>query len=527
MKWRRAYFGLGLALLLVGCKQDLDLDAFGIPEGSQDPGREACAERSPLRRALFGDLHVHTTLSSDAWSYDVAARPSDAYAYAFGDPIRLPPNDPQGRGTREVRIDRPLHFAAVTDHAEFLGERLLCADPESGVYDTRTCEAIRISTAPMESPLSFKIMNPFSGREEEVCGPDGERCARETDGAWREIVAAAEQWYDRSPECSRTTLIGYEYSSFRLGSNHHRNVIFRGSVVPGRPISFLEAKREWHLWEWLRETCIDTGTGCDALAIPHNSNIGNGRMFAIDYPGAWGASAQAARAELRSAVEPVVEVMQHKGDSECRRGLSTILGSDDEWCDFEKFEFLTLRRHGDEQPGECWDGPFADWIPHLGPDCLSHRSYARYALIEGLAEEARIGANPFKFGLIASTDTHNAMAGGVAERDWPGHLGIRDARAESRLSTQAGAMASTSSNPGGLAGVWAEENTREAIFDALRRREVFGTSGPRIEPRLFGGWDYPADLCDDPELTARADAGGVPMGADLPPRTGDASPAFA
>ncbi|MCE2391719.1 MAG: DUF3604 domain-containing protein, partial [Proteobacteria bacterium] len=369
----RVWVGLGLALLLGGCGGDLDLDAFGIPEGSREPGREACAERSPLRRALFGDLHVHTALSTDAWSNDLAARPGDAYAYAFGEAIRLPPNDPQGRGTREVRIERPLDFAAVTDHAEFLGERLLCGDPESEVYDTRTCQAIRAITGPFDSPIVAKKWDPHSRREPEVCGPYGERCARAAESGWGEIVAAAEQWYDRGPACSRTTLIGYEYSSFRMGSNHHRNVIFRGSVVPGRPISFLEAKREWHLWEWLRETCIDSGTGCDALAIPHNSNISNGRMFAVDYPGAWGESAQAARAELRAALEPVFEVMQHKGDSECRRGLSTILGSDDEWCDFEKFENATFRRLGDEPPGECWDGPFADWIWHDGPDCLSHR----------------------------------------------------------------------------------------------------------------------------------------------------------
>ena len=520
---------LCVALLLAACGGDpLDPASFRVPEDADDPGRQECAERHPLRRALFGDLHVHTTLSADAWNYDVAVRPSEAYAYAFGEPVRLPPNDANGRGTREVRIDRPLDFAALTDHAEFLGERALCGDPGSEVYDTELCRAIRDGTGPGDSPLSFKIMNPFSGRDPEICGPDGERCARAADSGWREIVEAAETWYDRSSSCRRTTLIGYEYSSYRLGSNFHRNVVFRGSIVPARPVSYLEAKRDWQLWEMLREHCIDSGTGCDALAIPHNSNIGNGRMFAVDYPGLSGPEAQAERAGLRAAIEPVVEVMQHKGDSECRGGLSSILGGEDEFCEFEKFENMTFRRSGEDgPPGECWDGPFADWIPHLGPDCLSHRSYARYALTEGLAEEARIGVNPFKFGLIASTDTHNGMAGGVAERGWPGHLGVADDHPDKRLVAEPGTMGNVSQNPGGLAGVWAEENTREAVFDALRRREVFGTSGPRIEPRFFGGWEYPADLCDDPERLARADAGGVPMGADLPPRAPGAAPAFA
>jgi hypothetical protein len=264
------------------------------------------------------------------------------------------------------------------------------------------------------------------------------------------------------------------------------------------------------------------------LAIPHNSNISNGRMFAVDYPGVSGREAQAARAELRRAIEPVVEIMQHKGDSECRPGVPGILGSDDALCGFEKFENNAFRHGGDGDPGECWDGPLADWIPHLGPNCVSHRSYVRYALVEGLREEARIGINPFKFGIMASTDTHNGLAGGVEERSWPGHLGIADGVILNRLDPKPGVMGNMANGPGGLIGVWAVENSRDAIFEALRRREVFGTSGPRIRPRFFAGWDYPADLCDDPELLARADAGGVPMGGDLPKRPAErGAPTFA
>jgi hypothetical protein len=521
----------GVAILLcalAACGGDPpDPAKFAVAAGVRDTPAEPCARREPLRIALFGDLHVHTTLSSDAWNYDVEVRPRESYGYAFGESILLPPKDEAGRGTREVRIDRPLDFAAITDHAEFLAEQLLCTDPDSEVYETSVCQGIRASTAPTDSPLGFKIMHPFPSREEEVCG-DGSICDRATAQGWAEIIAAAEEWNDTTAACERTAFIAYEYSSHRLGSNLHRNVIFRNRIVPKAPASYMDLQREWELWELLKQTCIDSGTGCDVLAIPHNSNISNGRMFGVDYPGASGLEEQAARARLRIALEPVVEIMQHKGDSECRRGLSDVLGTDDGLCDFEKFENMAFARFGDsEPPGDCYDGPLADWVPHLGPSCLSRRSYVRTALVEGLAEEARIGVNPFKLGIMASTDTHNALAGGVEERSWPGHLGIADGPLERRLAEEPGVMGNVANGPGGLIGVWAEENSREAIFQAIRRKEVFGTSGPRIQPRFYGGYGLAADLCESPDLLARADASGVPMGADLPPSPEAGAPSFA
>jgi hypothetical protein len=526
MRPGRALLASIASAALFACGERIDVAPFEVGDVARPAPRPACEGRTPLRRALFGDLHVHTTLSSDAWNYDVEVRPRESYGYAFGEPIQLPPQDARGQG-REVRIDRPLDFAAVTDHAEFLGEQWLCTDPDSGVYESGVCRAIRDSTSPIDSPLGLTIMHPFPSREAEVCGEEGEGCARATASAWREIIEAAEEWNDESSACLRTTFIGYEYSSHRLGSNLHRNVIFRNRVVPRRPVSYLDVQREWELWEILRDTCLESDTGCDVLAIPHNSNISNGRMFTVDHPGADGVEAQAARAALRAAVEPVAEVMQHKGDSECRRGIPSILGSDDPFCDFEKFEDVAFKRRGEDAPGTCWDGFLTDWVPHLGPDCLSHRSYVRYALVEGLAEEARIGVNPFKLGLMASTDTHNGMAGGVEERSFPGHLGNADGVLETRLSSTPGVMGNVSNGPGGLVGVWAEENSRDAIFDAIRRREVFGTSGPRIRPRFFGGWDPPEDFCAGAGSVERADAWGVPMGADLPAASAGSALGFA
>lgn len=446
--------------------------------------------------------------------FDARVTPDQAYGYAFGEEVALPPLDDEGRGTRAAEIDRPLDFAAVTDHAEFLGEAVLCIDPQAEGYDSSFCETYRAGEGRTPA-LVFQIMSPWNWRDGDVCGDDGARCARASAAQWKKTIEAAERWNDASEACERTTFPAYEYSSHRMGSNLHRNVIFRNATVPDRVTSYLEATREWELWETLRRDCLDAGTGCDVLAIPHNSNLSNGRMFAVDYPGAWSVEEEAARARLRMRVEPVVEMMQHKGDSECRNGVSGVMGGRDELCTFEKFESLSLQQFGEGDPGECYDGLLADWVPHLGPDCLSPKSYVRYALVEGLKEEERIGVNPFKFGLMASTDTHNGMAGGVEEKGYPGHLGVGDDTLAERTAYSADVAGNAANNPGGLVAVWAEENSRDAIFTALRRKEVFGTSGPRIRVRFFGGWDYPDGLCDEPDLVARAYRAGVPMGGDL------------
>ena len=530
-RWIKRRLGcLAASVVVVGCGSgEVDPARFAVDESATAAGsaaRTPCAHRDPRKMALFGDLHVHTALSSDAWNYDLRVRPAGAYEYAFGKPILLPPLDEVGKGTRVARIDRPLDFAAVTDHAEFLGEVRLCSDPISPAYYSESCQTLRASSTPADSPFAFKIMNPMPSRETDVCGDDGARCDEALLRGWAETIQAAEDWNDASPACERTTFIAYEYSSFRMGSNLHRNVIFRGSAVPRRPISYMDVQREWELWSLLDSACNDSDTGCEAIAIPHNSNISNGRMFAVDYPQAGSRDEQIARARLRIKIEPIVEIMQHKGDSECRRGVPGVIGVDDTLCDFEKFENTAFRRMvgPDEEVRACYDGPFQDLIPHLGPNCLSRRSYVRYALAEGLAEEARIGVNPFKFGLMASTDTHNAMAGGVEERSFPGHLGIADDTASRRLraglvaaEVEGGGMGDYSNNPGGLIGVWAEENARDAIFDAMQRKEVFGTSGPRITPRFYAGWDLPGDLCARDDVLAAAIEAGVPMGADLPP----------
>lgn len=501
------------------------MEDFVVSEHALEPKaqRESCSDRNPLKNAYFGDVHVHTALSTDARSFGSLARPAEAYRYAFdGGAINLPVNRGDAVASRSVRIDRPLDFMAVTDHAEFLGEKVLCEEPDGDFAGAEFCDALKEGEG-RNPKLLTKIFSPFPSRDEELCGEDGQRCRSAAIGPWQETIEAAEQWNDTSSDCAHTAFIAFEYSSVRLGSNLHRNVLFRGTAVPERPIGYLDAHREWRLWEILDQQCLSSDTGCDALAIPHNSNISNGRMFSVDYPGTGSEAEQAQRALLRMKLEPVVEIMQHKGDSECRNGLSGVLGDADELCDFEKFEDLAFTAvAGSPDADDCYEGPLADYVPHKGPNCLTRTSYVRYALIEGLKEEARIGVNPFKFGLSAASDTHNATGGGVAEKEFPGHLGWGDGTATRRVSYDSTIPGNASNNPGGLIGVWAEENSREALFDTIRNKEVFGTSGPRIKPRFFGGWQYDEALCADPELLSRAYAGGVTMGNDLPAKTAQA-----
>ncbi len=524
------------SLLLVSLLQascgDPEVPAEQFTVSSHAPATQSsrvpCADYNPLKNAYFGDLHVHTSLSNDANSFGSRATPDDAYRFAFaGGSIALPVNKGDQTLARRVTIDRPLDFMAVTDHAEFLGEQTLCFDDDSGVAGAEFCNAFKEGQGRNPSLLA-KIFSPFPSRDADLCSNDGERCAQAAEIPWQQAIDAAEKWNDNSMECQRSTFIAFEYSSVRLGSNLHRNVIFRNAVVPKRPISYLDAPREWRLWEILDQQCLSSDSGCDALAIPHNSNISNGRMFAVDYWGANSDSAQTARARLRMKIEPVVEIMQHKGDSECRTGLSGVLGDEDELCTFEKFENLAFQSVADTPaPGDCYDGPFADFVPHKGPNCLSRNSYVRNALIEGLREEERIGVNPFKFGLSASTDTHNGTGGAVAERNFAGHLGWGDGTAERRVSYTSAVPGNASNNPGGLTGVWAEQNSRSTLFDSLRRKEVFGTSGPRIKPRFFAAWRFAPELCDAPDLLEQAYQQGVPMGGDLPTAPSNAStPSF-
>lgn len=482
------------------------LALFGlIATGGIVRAQERCENGSELRQAYFGDLHVHTGLSADARLFGTTNRPDDAYRFARGAEIML--RQPFGEASSPARLARPLDFTAVTDHAENIGTISLCTTPGSVAYDTEACQFVR-------EPLPLDDMAVFSehlGRvfqtmyhSEEICGADRKRCREAVQTPWKEIQESADRW---NAPCEFTTFIAYEYSPTPDGSKLHHNVVFRGSEVMESPISSRDVPSMIDLWRMLREGCKQAGTGCDVLAIPHNSNLGNGQMFSLAYGGEADPAKQREIAALRSEIEPLVEIVQEKGDSECRNGMWKVQGESDPFCDFEKYRDWMGAEHED-----CQDGEGSGGLRNQG--CISRLDYTRYALGAGLAEEARIGANPHKFGVIGSTDRHDGSAADVDE--WV-HDGVRRLPNPVEAGRRSG---------GGIAGIWAVANTREALFDAMRRRETFATSGPRIRLRFFGGWDFPEDLCADPKLVERGYAEGVPMGGDLAPRPGAETPTF-
>jgi hypothetical protein len=497
---------LGAAALLVwvvACKGE----SSGPPPYVD--ARAPCAQRDPLRRALFGDLHVHTRNSFDAWVFDVRTTPEDAYRFAQGAPLTLFEGS---EAARTVQLDRPLDFAAVTDHAEYLGEVSLCTTPGSEVYESATCRGYRAANDDTVVRFGLALTEDPPHRFSDVCGADGRGCLDVADGVWGRIQAAADEAYDRSAACRFTAFVGYEWTAVTAASNLHRNVIFRTGVVPPAPASYFEFPKLERFHQVLRSSCQDSLPGCDVLAIPHNANWSNGNMFFVE--AVEGDLAQAkARAEARAALEPLLEVFQHKGDGECSEGLSGVSGAPDEQCDFEK-----LRR---DFP-DCGDGTGFGGVGGVG--CVSRLDFLRGVLLKGFEEERRLGVNPYAFGVIASTDTHNGTPGYTREDDYVGHWGNNEDTDARRLGRGTITPAGIIFNGGGLVGVWAEENSREAIFDALKRKETFGTSGPRITVRMFAGWDLPQELCQAPDLVAQADARGVAMGRDLGPRPSGASP---
>ena len=451
--------------------------------------RASCDNYQPLRQLFWGDLHVHTAFSLDAATQDTRNRPEDAYRFAKGERLGIQPYDNDGRALRSLQLQRPLDFAAVTDHAEMLGEVSICSTPGVKGYYAWPCLLYRWFPR-----AAFFVMNArASGRDSPrfgFCADQDRRCLAAAAERWQQIQDAAEAAYDRSSACSFTSFIAYEWTGDSV-SNLHRNVIFRNDDVPSLPVSFYEETTPEGLWGSLARRCTETDGRCDALAIPHNSNLSAGRMYADPEE----SLLDATTAAMQSRWEPILEIMQGKGDSECWFGPQQ---SEDELCAFEKLPYNSFRgKFFTTEPS----------VPRPGD------GFARRILADGLRHEARSGVNPYRMGFIGSTDTHLGTPGAVAEEDHQGHGGAGKSVSEKRLRELPDDL---ELNPGGLAAVWAEENTRDALFAALRRRETYGTSGPRMQVRFFGGWEYPAELCAAPDFAARGYAGGVPMGGTLP-----------
>ncbi len=446
--------------------------------GAQHTADVRCADYQQQRNIYWGDLHLHTAYSQDAVSFQVSATPFDAYAQA----------------------PESLDFLAVTDHSEYLGEASLCTTPGSPGYDTQSCIDLRDG-----NPF---ILNMLCKNATPVMDPAV--CASLAEQSWGQTRKAAKL---HNQPCEFSAFVGYEYSldsrlpdgdpstrrhrpnaietdDAQSAVRRHRNVIFRDDRV-APPVDAFSTPKLGDFWSALNNTCV-AEEGCQALSIPHQLNTSRGFAFAtVELSGE---PISTANLLLQSKFEVLAEVFQHKGASEC---YPQHAAGQDQACSFELLDDAEMQNEAEEVPPG---------------------SFARFGLREGLALEQSLGFNPFRFGMTASTDSHSGYGGQTDEANWQGHTGEQDATALVRL--ERGRL-----NPGGLTGVWARQNTREEIFDALIRREVYATSGSRPLIRFFAGWEFAPTSCAG-GVAANGYQGGVPMGGLLPEQSGGGTPKF-
>jgi hypothetical protein len=414
---------------------------------------------NPVNNVYFGDLHIHSSLSADAYLFGNRRDLDATYRFAKGGSAHLETSE-------VIEITRPLDFAAVTDHAEGFGRVMACLEPATPEI-AENCKLINKPTL-----LSFlELRGHVENRPlVENLGYFGNKKAVERQyhlDTWDAIKAAAERHNEPGVF---TAFAGYEYSPAMVDrGKHHRNVIFRTSVTPAYAVSAYDADSEIDLWKQLDATC---GKGCEFLTIPHNPNKSWGLAFASETID--GIPYTREDWHLRETFEPLVEMFQIKGNSECALGF----GATDEECGFE--QFLPV----------CEEGQ--------ATGCIHPTSMARDGLKKGLALQRSLGFNPMKFGLMASTDTHNSNPGDTEEWDYRGANSYVASPARNRL--ESGIRQPKVANPGGLAAVWAPENTRDALFGAMSRREVYATSGTRPLLRFFAGADLPDDLAQTGDL---------------------------
>jgi hypothetical protein len=469
------------------------------------------------RKAFFGDLHVHTNYSFDAFAFGTLATPYDAYRYAQGEAIKHPAGF-------DVQLRAPLDFYAVTDHAMFLGLVAESADTSTEFSKTSVAQPLHNLNAPenlntgtiMKRRQAFSTFLPAVAAAITAGEFTAESVESVTRTAWADTIKAADE---HNKPGQFTTFAAYEYTSSTAESgNLHRNVIFRGSDrLPAVPFSRFHSRNPEGLWKWmdkLREQ------GIESLAIPHNSNGSNGAMFMMtDWAGE---PIDDNYARLRMRNEPLVEITQIKGTSDTHPSLSNR----DEWADFEIMPYR-----------------IATVLPSAPPG-----SYVRDAYLRGLSMEDQGVVNPYKFGLIGSSDTHTGAISDD-ESNFFAKIGLLDSTATLRGSVpippeqletfvsnrgqtyvdDAGNSYATGAietwSASGLAGVWAEENTRESIYEAFRRKETFATTGPRMRVRMFAGYGYEADIMQAHDVFEQAYASGVAMGNNLVTRD-DATPKF-
>ncbi len=481
-----AVFGLAVLLSFqIGCTSREGGLAKGAEAGHNasagSQATDARPPRNPLRNAYFGDLHLHTGYSMDAFAFGTRTTPEDSFKYAMGETVEY-----MGK---PVKRTAPLDFLAVTDHAEYLGVARETINPK-GPFAGTEWYTMMTSTDPKVSGQAFKkligslvVNKPLP----EFSDP------KLTRSAWDAYAAIADKYYKPG---KFTSFVGFEWTSAPENQNLHRCVIFAGKG-PAMPFSSFDSQDPEKLWEYLE---LQRKQGIDVIAVPHNANVSNGLMF--DTRDLSGKPLTREYAERRMANEPLAEIIQGKGQSD----TSPSLSPNDEFANFEMFTYL------------------------IGTDIKAKSatgSYLRQAYGVGQALQQKLGVNPFKYGIEAGTDFHS----GVSSTEPSNYVGSHgnqdnDPRAVVLATESVSGEPPTAIGSGGLTGVWAEENTRESIFAAFKRKETFGTSGVRIKVRMFAGWKYPKDMTKQADWVKAAYADGVPMGGDLSAPAGTGGPTF-
>jgi hypothetical protein len=469
---------------LNGCAEE---EAPRPAEEVAPPAKPAAAPSvasRPERDAYFGDLHVHTMLSFDAFIVGTRTSPDDAYDFAKGRAIQHPAGF-------SMQLGEPLDFLGVTDHAMYMGMLPEMAKPETRAGQHPIAVAMQAAKTPDERIVAFNAMFPYL--RQKLDGPDDLLDVSVVQSAWDQILASAARHNNPG---SFTTFVAYEYTATGPArQNLHRNVVFRDQG-PDIPFSSMDSQNPEDLWDWMDG---QRAAGVEALAIPHNSNGSDGLMFELTQTN--GDAMDVAYAEQRMRNEPLVEITQVKGTSDTH----PLLSPNDEWADFELMEVKV-----------------ATTIPSR-----AEGSYVRDAYHNGLAMAEGQGFNPYRFGLIGSSDTH-VSAGSFDESNYWSKIGMADATPElrgsvplpkpdadgNRYSGGANIANLTDWGASGLAAVWAESNTREAIYAAFRRKETFATSGPRMRVRFFAGYGL-AEIASGPDRISALYEQGVPMGGDL------------
>ena len=442
------------------------------------------------RVALFGDMHIHTMYSHDAFMGTVRTTPDDAYRFARGEAIPHPSGE-------SIRLSgAPLDFLAVTDHAEYLGALPALIDPDSSTYGHPLTEDLFSGQggAARARLGALSRLRELAAAGDPINGPEVRA------SAWQRIVEAAERHNDPG---QFTALIGYEYTRGVGGRHVHRNVIFRGGEAPELPFSSLDGDPE-DLWNWLDGLREE---GIEALAMPHNMNQSDGLAFP-DRETWKGAEIDAEFAAKRIRNEPVAEISQQKGTSEVHPSLSP----NDEWADFQIVQY------------------YLDRVNNTDPISIFKGGYWRDALLTGLEMEERLGVNPYALGAVGSSDSHVSAGSYEEDNRFSSRTNTPQARGSAYREEDGGwenfwTPRQATHGTGGLAGVWADGNTRAAIFDALKRRESFATSGTRIRVRFFGGFGLGEAIAGAADQVAAAYEAGVPMGGDLEAGNDDA-PSF-